>query len=56
MTELLNEAGFSAVHVFWEEYIDTDDDDDYLESTGEYIEVTEVDNQESWVSYIFAEA
>ena len=55
LTELLQEAGFSRVHVFWEEYEDADDDDDYLTATGNYIEVTEVENQESWVSYIFAE-
>ena len=55
VTELLKEAGFSAVHVYWEKFEDTDDDDEYLEGTGEYIEVTDVENQESWVSYIFAE-
>jgi len=55
LTELLQEAGFSRVHVYWEEYIDSGDDGDYLTGTGKYIEVTEVDNQESWISYIFAE-
>lgn len=55
VSELLKEAGFSAVHVYWEKYEDTDDEDEYLEGTGEYIAVTEVENQESWVSYIFAE-
>ena len=54
--ELLLEAGFSKVHVYWEEYVDDDDDDDYLEGTGNYTEVSEVEQQESWVSYIFAEA
>src|SRR5690606_33076657 len=34
LRELLAEAGFSAVHVFWEEFEDADDDDEYLESTG----------------------
>ena len=53
--ELLLEAGFSRVHVYWEEYKDTGDDDEYLEGTGNYLEVTEVEQQESWVSYIFAE-
>lgn len=53
--ELLTEAGFSKVHVFWEEFEDSDEDSEYLEGTGHYIEVTEVDNQESWVSYILAE-
>ena len=55
LNELLLEAGFSKVHVYWEEYADDDDDDEYLEGTGNYIEVTEVEQQESWVSYIFAE-
>jgi len=54
--ELLLEAGFAKVHVYWEEYKDNgDDDDEYLEGTGNYLEVTEVEQQESWVSYIFAE-
>ena len=55
LSELLKEAGFSRVHVYWEEYADADDDDDYLTGTGRYTEVTEVENQEAWVSYIFAE-
>lgn len=55
LRELLLEAGFSKVHVYWEEFKDADDDDEYLESTGNYIEVEEVENQESWVSYIMAE-
>lgn len=53
--ELLTEAGFSKVRVFWEEFEDTDDDDDYLEGTGRYLEATEVENQESWICYLFAE-
>ncbi|NOY66005.1 MAG: class I SAM-dependent methyltransferase [Gammaproteobacteria bacterium] len=56
LNELLLEAGFSKTHVYWEEYVDDDDDDEYLEGTGNYIEVSEVEQQESWVSYIFAEA
>lgn len=55
LRELLLEAGFSKVHVYWEEFEDADEDDEYLESTGNYIEVEEVENQESWVSYIIAE-
>ncbi len=54
LQELLLEAGFSSTHVYWEEFEDTDDDDDYLEGTGNYREVTKVDNQESWISYLFA--
>jgi len=55
VSELLLEAGYSKVHVYWEEYTDDEDDDDYLVTTGKYIEVDEVENQESWVAYIFAE-
>lgn len=55
VSELLLEAGYSKVHVYWEEYTDDEDDDDYLVTTGKYIEVSEVENQESWVAYIFAE-
>ncbi len=57
--ELLEEAGFSKVRVYWEEFEDSDDDDDEedeLEGTGEYYEQTEVENQESWICYIVAEA
>lgn len=56
ITELLEEAGYKKVRVYWERYEDTDDDDDELEGTGEYYEVTEVENQESWMVYIVAEA
>jgi SAM-dependent methyltransferase len=55
LRELLTEAGFTRLHIYWEEFVDSDEDDEYLESTGRYVEVTEVENQESWISYIFAE-
>lgn len=55
LTELLNEAGYSKVRVYWEKFEDTDDDDDYLQSIGEFYEATEVENQESWHAYIVAE-
>lgn len=56
MRELLQEAGFRKVRVFWEEYRDDGDkDNEYLEGTGNYIEVQKVENQESWVSYLVAE-
>lgn len=55
LRELLIEAGFRQVHVYWEEFEDTDEDSEYLESTGRYSEVTEVENQESWVCYLLAE-
>ena len=53
--ELMQEAGFSKVHVYWERFEDTDDDDDELEGTGEYYRTEEVENQESWMTYIVAE-
>ncbi|MCA9689116.1 MAG: class I SAM-dependent methyltransferase [Nannocystaceae bacterium] len=55
--ELLLEAGFRDVRVYWEEVEDedeSDDDDDQLEGTGEFVEKTEVENQESWLVYIAA--
>jgi SAM-dependent methyltransferase len=55
LSELLQEAGFSKVRIYWEEFVDEDDDSDELEGTGEYFEATEVENQESWVNYIVAE-
>ena len=57
LTELLLEAGFNNVRVFWDEFEEDDEDEDneYLESTGKFIEVKEIDQQESWVSYIVAE-
>jgi SAM-dependent methyltransferase len=54
--ELLKEAGFSKVRIYWERYEDCDDDSDELEGTGEYYETDEVENQESWMIYIVAEA
>ncbi|MEJ2140823.1 MAG: class I SAM-dependent methyltransferase [Gammaproteobacteria bacterium] len=53
--ELLEEAGYSKIRIYWEEYVDSDDDDDELEGTGEYYETEEVENQESWMIYIVAE-
>ncbi|MDH5443966.1 MAG: class I SAM-dependent methyltransferase [Gammaproteobacteria bacterium] len=53
--ELLEEAGFSKVRVFWEEFEEDEDDDEFMEGTGEYFEATEVENQESWMVYIVAE-
>jgi len=56
LSELLLEAGFSKVRVYWEEFVDDEDEDsDELEGTGEYFEATDVENQESWVNYIVAE-
>ena len=56
VTELLYEAGFSKVHVYWEEFVDNgDEDEEYLEGTGEYTAVTEVPQQESWIAYFVVE-
>ena len=56
MAKLLEEAGFSKSRVYWEEYEESEDeDDDELEGTGKYYETTEVENQESWMIYIVAE-
>jgi hypothetical protein len=55
LKELLEEAGFSKVRIYWEEYEEGDEDDDEMEGTGEYYEADEVENQESWMVYIAAE-
>ncbi|MEJ2361978.1 MAG: class I SAM-dependent methyltransferase [Gammaproteobacteria bacterium] len=55
LRELLEAAGFSKVRIYWEKFEDTDEEDDYLESSGEFYEVTEVENQESWHAYVVAE-
>ncbi|MDH5178363.1 MAG: class I SAM-dependent methyltransferase [Gammaproteobacteria bacterium] len=53
--ELLQEAGYSKVRVFWEKFEEDEEDDEFMEGTGEYYEATEVENQESWMVYIVAE-
>ncbi len=54
--EILLEAGFSNVRIYWEGFEEDDDpDNEYLTGTGEYGEVTEIDQQESWLAYIVAE-
>lgn len=55
LKELLEEAGFSKVRIYWEEFEESDEDDDELEGTGEFYETTEEENQESWQAYIVAE-
>ncbi len=55
ITELLKEAGFSKARVFWEEFVEDEDDDDELEGTGNYFETKEEENQESWINYIVAD-
>lgn len=61
LRELLAEAGFAEVKVFWEEVEDEDEaeeDEDgelVMDGTGEYVEITgEVENQDSWLVYLVA--
>jgi hypothetical protein len=57
LREIMREAGFRSVQVFWEEVEDEDESDpdgDVLEGTGEYVRVTEVENQDSWLVYVVA--
>ncbi len=55
LRELLEEAGYSKVRIYWEEFEEDEDDDDFMEGTGNFYEATEVENQESWMVYIVAE-
>jgi len=55
VTELLKEAGYSKARVYWEEFVEDEDDDEEMEGTGIYHDVTEAEQQESWVNYIVAE-
>ncbi len=56
LREVLIEAGFSRVHVFWEQFEDDPEGGEELVGTDEFIDTLEADNQESWVTYIVAEA
>ena len=53
--ELLEEAGYSKVRIYWEEFEEDEDDDELMEGTGEFFEAFDVENQESWQVYIVAE-
>jgi SAM-dependent methyltransferase len=53
--ELLEEAGYSKVRIYWEEFEEDDEDDELMEGTGEFFEASDVENQESWQVYIVAE-
>lgn len=57
LSELLTEAGFSKVRVFWEGFVENEDDPDseYMVGDGVYREVDEVEQQESWLAYVVAE-
>lgn len=53
LRELLLGAGFKQVKIYFER-VDGDEDDDFLTGTGEFIEQTEIDNQEAWLAYVIA--
>ena len=53
LRELLVAAGFKAVKFYFER-VDGDEDDEYLTGTGDFIEQTEIDNQEAWLAYVIA--
>ncbi len=55
LVDSLKSAGFSKVRCYWEEFVESKDDAEYLEETGNYYETSEVENQESWISYLVAE-
>lgn len=62
LRDLLEEVGFARVRVYWEkmeEELDDDDDEDdedrMLQGTGEYEEIEEVEQQDSWLVYVVAE-
>lgn len=56
LREVLIEAGFSRVHVFWEQFEEDPEGGDELISTDEHIETLNAENQEAWIAYIVAEA
>ena len=53
LRELLLAAGFKQVKIYFER-VDGDEDDEFLTGTGEFIEQTEIDNQEAWLAYVIA--
>jgi SAM-dependent methyltransferase len=56
LREVLAEAGFSRVHVLWEQFEDDPEGGEDQNSTGEYKDTLKANNQESWITYIVAEA
>lgn len=56
LREVLVEAGFSRVHVFWEQFEDDPEGGEEQISTGEHVDTLQADNQEAWIAYIMAEA
>jgi SAM-dependent methyltransferase len=55
LRELLLEAGFRHVRFYWEDMIDDPDDPDEYVSSGRFVEITKVENQDSWLAYVVAE-
>lgn len=50
--ELLREAGFADVKFYFERVEAEDEDDDYMTGTGEFIQQTEIENQEAFLCYV----
>ena len=66
LKDLLEEVGFANVRVYWEKCEEPDDEDEddededededrMLHGTGEYEEIEEVEQQDSWLVYVVAE-
>lgn len=55
LRELLLEAGFRKVRFYWEDMIDDPNDPDEFVSSGRFVEITKVENQDSWLAYVVAE-
>jgi hypothetical protein len=59
LRDLLEEVGFQRVRVYWEKVEEQDEDDEdedrMLAGTGEYEEIEEVEQQDSWLVYVVAE-
>lgn len=61
LRDVLEEVGFARVRVYWEkveeepEDDENDDEDRMLHGTGEYEEIEEVEQQDSWLVYVVAE-
>jgi hypothetical protein len=53
LRELMLAAGFRDVKFYFEK-VDGDEDDEFLTGTGEYVEHTEIENQEAWLAYVIA--
>ncbi len=56
LREVLTEAGFSHVHIFWEQFEDDPEGGEEQISAGYHENTLQADNQEAWIAYIVAEA